>query len=40
MKDRPETKQLGMPLGTAQNRLKKIILFNLLQENNKNICLL
>ncbi len=29
---------LGMPFGTAMNRLRKLILFDLLKQNNKNIC--
>lgn len=30
--------QLGMPTGTASNRLKKSLLLKLLKESNKNIC--
>lgn len=30
--------QLGMPIGTANARLKKSILFSLLQETGKNVC--
>ena len=30
--------QLGMPLGTASNRLRKSIIFSLIKETNKNIC--
>lgn len=30
--------QLGMPFGTACNRLRKLVLFKLLCELNKNIC--
>ena len=33
-----KTKFLGMPIGTAQNRLKKNILFSLVQETGKDIC--
>lgn len=31
-------RQLGMPQGTASAKLRKLILFNLLKEANKNIC--
>lgn len=30
--------QLGMPLGTATNRLRKMILFHLLKKHNENFC--
>jgi hypothetical protein len=30
--------QLGMPRGTAQHRLRKLILFDVLQRHNENIC--
>ena len=30
--------QLGMPWGTAMNRLRKIILFSLLEKHNENNC--
>jgi hypothetical protein len=30
--------QLGMPFGTAQNRLRKLVLFNLLQRHGENTC--
>jgi len=30
--------QLGMPIGTASNRLRKMILFSLIQELHRNIC--
>lgn len=30
--------QLGMPLGTASNRLKKMLMFALLVEVGKNLC--
>ena len=30
--------QLGMPIGTAANRLRKIILFDLLQRYEENVC--
>lgn len=30
--------QLGIPSGTASNRLKKLIMFNLLKQLNKNFC--
>ena len=29
---------LGMPHGTACNRLRKMVLFNLLQRHGENIC--
>jgi hypothetical protein len=29
---------LGMPHGTANNRLRKMILFHLLQKHDENIC--
>jgi hypothetical protein len=29
---------LGMPHGTAANRLRKMILFNLLQRHGENVC--
>ena len=33
-----KNEQLGMPHGTASNRLKKTIMFELLKEAGKNIC--
>lgn len=33
-----KAKKLGMPLGTAQARLRKMILFQLVQETGKDIC--
>lgn len=30
--------QLGMPFGTANNQLKKLVLFNLLQRHGENQC--
>lgn len=30
--------QLGMPIGTAGNRLRKAIIFKLLEESNQNFC--
>ena len=30
--------QLGMPIGTAANRLRKLILFDLIREAGRNIC--
>lgn len=33
-----KSEQLGMPIGTANAKLRKSILFNLLKEYNKNIC--
>lgn len=36
--NRRKAEQLGMPIGTASNRLKKMILFKLLKDSGKNIC--
>ena len=33
-----KAEQLGMPIGTASNRLRKSIIFNLLKEAGKNFC--
>ena len=33
-----QTKQLGMPIGTAYARLKKSVMFSLLQQLNQDIC--
>ena len=33
-----KSEQLGMPHGTAANKLRKAILFSLLEETGKNIC--
>lgn len=33
-----KSRQLGMPLGTAQGRLRKIVLFSLLARVGENIC--
>lgn len=33
-----KSEQLGMPLGTAANKLRKSILFNLLKKHNENYC--
>lgn len=33
-----KSKQLGMPFGTANGRLRKKILFHLLQKSKENIC--
>jgi hypothetical protein len=30
--------QLGMPRGTASNRLRKLVLFDVLKRHNENIC--
>lgn len=30
--------QLGMPFGTASNRLRKLVMFDLLKQLNKNFC--
>jgi len=31
-------KFLGMPYGTAQNKLRKMVLFELLKRHNENVC--
>jgi hypothetical protein len=33
-----KSKQLGMPIGTASNRLRKLIMFDLLKRLNLNVC--
>lgn len=33
-----KTDQLGMPIGTASNRLRKLIIFSLLKQTGKNFC--
>ena len=33
-----KNEQLGMPFGTANNRLRKIVLFELLKKHGENIC--
>lgn len=33
-----KTAQLGMPIGTASNRLRKSIIFKLLKDSGKNYC--
>ena len=33
-----KTRQLGISIGTASNRLKKMVMFKLLQDLNRNIC--
>lgn len=33
-----KNEQLGMPNGTANNRLRKLILFDLLKRHNENVC--
>lgn len=38
MNNLKKTKQLGMPYGTACNKLKKIILFSLIKKNSLNNC--
>lgn len=38
MSSKEKSKQLGMPYGTAQNRLRKMIMFSLIQETEKDIC--
>ena len=30
--------QLGMPIGTATNRLKKLVMFDILKRHNENFC--
>lgn len=36
--DRKKRKQLGMPHGTAANKLRKAIMFDLIKKAGKNIC--
>lgn len=36
--NKEKSKQLGMPTGTATNRLRKMILFHLLKKHNENFC--
>ena len=36
--NRKKTEQLGMSIGTASNRLRKEVMFNLLRRLNGNIC--
>lgn len=36
--NKKKSEQLGMPFGTANQRLRKIILFNLVQETQKDNC--
>lgn len=36
--DSRKSAQLGMPLGTAANRLRKLVLFNLLQKYGEDTC--
>lgn len=38
MSNKVKDDQLGMPLGTASNQLRKQILFHLLKKHNENIC--
>lgn len=38
MSSQKKSATLGMPHGTANNRLRKIILFHLLKKHNENIC--
>lgn len=33
-----KTRQLGMPIGTAANRLRKMVLFDVLQRHGENMC--
>ena len=33
-----KTEQLGMSIGTASNQLRKLIIFNLIQQLNQDIC--
>ena len=37
-KNKIRNEQLGMPIGTASARLKKIIMFDLIKKLNQNIC--
>lgn len=36
--NKKKTEQLGMPFGTATNRLRKLVLFDILQRHSENIC--
>mgnify|MGYP001564813795 CR=1 FL=1 len=36
--NKKRAEQLGMPFGTAANRLRKEVLFSLLKRHNENIC--
>lgn len=36
--NRKKYEQLGMPYGTACNRLRKVVLFSLLKRLNENLC--
>ena len=38
MANEEKSRQLGMPFGTANNRLRKLIIFNLLKRHSENIC--
>lgn len=38
MKNKKKSEQLGMPIGTASNRLRKSVIFNLLKQLNQNFC--
>lgn len=38
MSNKIKSEQLGMPFGTASNRLRKMVLFQLLKEYNRNFC--
>lgn len=37
-KNEKKATQLGMPIGTAANRLRKMIIFNFLKKLNENYC--
>lgn len=39
MSNEKKSKTLGMPHGTATNRLRKMLLFNQLQKHKENICI-
>lgn len=38
MANEEKTRQLGMPFGTANNRLRKSIIFDLLKRHKENFC--
>ena len=38
MNNEVKNRQLGMPFGTASNRLRKMVLFDLLRKHGENIC--
>lgn len=36
--NKKKSEQLGMPFGTASNRLRKLVLFELLRKYSENVC--